>query len=104
VGFQDANNAWVAQSARPIATGRWVRIEWRVDQRTGRVQIRIYSRANSRVPTDVVRAGPRLDIGSGADQFQFGRSGSNGFAITFWTDSPALSSRGFLGPDPHGSS
>jgi hypothetical protein len=98
VGLQDENNAWVVQSSRSIALGRWVRIEWKVDQRKGRVQIRIYARAGAQTPTEVLRAGPRLDIGSSADQFQFGRSGSNGFAGTFWTDSPALSSEGFLGP------
>jgi hypothetical protein len=66
------------------------------------VQIKVFSEARSRHPSEVLRAGPRLDIGSDVDQFQFGRSGSNDFAITFWTDSPALSTVGFLGPGPRG--
>jgi hypothetical protein len=99
VGFQDRENNWVVQSQTSVPVGRWVRIEWKVDHRTGRVRIKIFAKANARRPTEVVRAGPRLDIGASADYFQFGRSGSNDFPITFWTDSPALSKRGFPGPD-----
>jgi hypothetical protein len=99
VGFQDRENQWVVQSQMAIPVGRWVRIEWKVDHRTGRVKIKIFARAGSQKASEVLRAGPRLDIGSSADYFQFGRSGSNDFPITFWTDSPVLSKRGFPGPD-----
>ncbi len=99
VGFQDRENAWVVQSQTSLPVRRWVRIEWKVDHRTGRARIKIFARANSQRPTEVITAGPRLDIGASADYFQFGRSGSNDFAVTFWTDSPALSTTRFLGPD-----
>ena len=102
IGFQDRENLWVAESQTPIATRRWVRIEWKVDQRRGRVKLKIFAHAKSLKPSAVVRMGPRLDIGSSADLFQFGRSGSNDFSITFWTDAPALSTRAFLGPGSGG--
>jgi hypothetical protein len=98
IGFQDRQNRLAAESDVAIPTGRWVRIEWKIDHVRGRVKIKIYSRARSTKPADVVKAGPRLDIGQSATHFQFGRSGSNDFAITFWTDAPAISTRRFLGP------
>ena len=98
VAFQDRENRWIAESGIAIPTGRWVRIEWKVDHRKGRVKIMIFASARSSARPRSMRFGPRLDIGSNADQFQFGRSGSNDFPITFWTDSPALSTKRFLGP------
>jgi len=99
IGFQDRDNRWAAIGQQPIPVGRWVRLEWKVDHRKGRVRILVFADARSHRPSEVIRVGPRLNIGSSADQFQFGRSGSNRFAVTFWTDSPALSTKGFLGPD-----
>ena len=97
VGVQDAQNEWVAQTQRFVPLGRWIRVEWKVDHGSGRVQVRVFASARARTPTEVIRAGPRLNIGSGVDQVQFGRSGSNQFPFTFWTDSPALFSKGFVG-------
>jgi hypothetical protein len=99
IGFQDRDNRWAALGQSPIPVRRWVRLEWKVDHRKGRARILVFADPRDRRPSEVIRVGPRLDIGASADQFQFGRSGSNRFAITFWTDSPALSTNGFLGPD-----
>jgi hypothetical protein len=63
------------------------------------VKIKVFDKANSERPVEIITAGPGLQIGGGIDRVQLGRSGSNDFPITFWTDSPGLSSEGFLGPD-----
>jgi hypothetical protein len=99
VGFQDAANDWVVVTRSSIPVGRWVRIEWKFDHRHGRVKIKVFATANAERPSEVVAAGPNLDMGGRVDRVQLGRSGSNAFPVTFWTDSPALSANGFLGPD-----
>jgi hypothetical protein len=98
LGFQDRENRWIVEGDVRIPVQRWVRIEWKVDHRTDRITIKLFSKPNSLRPREVIKAGPGLDIGSSSDLVQFGRSGSNAFSFTFWTDSPALSSKGFLGP------
>jgi hypothetical protein len=99
VGFQDIDNQWVKVSRAAIPLQRWVRLEWKIDHRNGTVRIKIFAKPNAKKPTEVIRAGPDLNIGRNAGRFQFGRSGSNDFAMTFWTDSPGLSTKGYLGPD-----
>ena len=60
--------------------------------------IKLFNRPNSMRATQVVRATPGPAIGFSADRFQFGRTGDQPFAVTFWTDSPGLSSTRYLGP------
>ena len=96
--FNDQRNQPVVSTSIPVNTQRWVRIEWRVNHLTGKVEIKLFNRPNSAKATQVVRADPGSGIGSSADRFQFGRSGHQPFAVTFWTDDPALSSLRYPGP------
>jgi hypothetical protein len=75
-----------------------VRIEWRVAHAPGVVTIRFYDDAGSTEPTDRVSSRARSSIGPSVDEVDLGRSGSQPFAFTFWTDEAALSSRGYPGP------
>ena len=96
--FNDQRNQPVVSTSIPVNTRRWVRIEWRVNHETGKIEIKLFNRPNSAKATQVVRADPGSGIGSSADRFQFGRSGHQPFAVTFWTDDPALSSIRYPGP------
>ena len=96
--FNDDRNQPVVATSVPLNTSRWVRVEWRVDHAMGRVVIKLFNRPNATSATQVVRATPGPAIGFSADRFQFGRTGNQPFAVTFWTDSPGLSSTGYLGP------
>jgi hypothetical protein len=96
--FNDQQNQPVVSTSIPINTRSWVRIEWRVNHLTGTVTIKLFNRPNSTMSTQVVRADPGPAIGFSSDSFQFGRSGNQPFAVTFWTDDPGLSSTGYLGP------
>ena len=95
--FNDKLNRQAVDTRSKVKSGRWVRIEWKVNNVRGTVVMKLFNRANATKPTDIVRAGPGLAIGSSANQFQFGRSGHQPFAVTFWTDDPGLSSIRFLG-------
>jgi hypothetical protein len=95
--FNDSLNQSIVDTRSKVKVGRWVRIEWRINNKRGTVVMKLFNRANARKPSDVVRAGPRLDIGASANQFQFGRSGHQPFTMAFWTDDPGLSSIRFLG-------
>ena len=95
--FNDSANQPAVATHSKVKADRWVRIEWKVNNIRGTVVIKLFNRANARKPTDIVRAGPGLAIGPSANQFQFGRSGHQPFAVTFWTDDPGLSSVRFLG-------
>ena len=99
--LNDQENEPVVATTAAINLRRWVRIEWRVSHVTGRVVIKLFNHPNSRKPTQAVRATPGSSIGSSSDVFQFGRSGNQPFAVTFWTDNPGLSSKRYLGPAQH---
>ncbi len=96
--LNDQQNQPVVSTSIPVTTKRWVRIEWRVNHLTGNVTIRLFDQPNSARATQVVHANAGSALGSSADRFQFGRSGNQPFAVTFWTDDPGLSSARFLGP------
>jgi hypothetical protein len=95
--FVDSANRTIAATTTSIATGRWVRIEWRVSHGTGTVEIRLYNDAGSTSPTVTVTSGSGSALGPSATAVQIGRSGSQSSAITFWTDNPAVSTGGWLG-------
>ena len=100
----DGTLRWVDQDNNPIVTTttpltfrKWVRIEWRVDHISGQVTIRLYNAAHSSAPTERAESARRRAIGPSAREIQYGRSGTQPFTYTFWTDRPALSSTGYLG-------
>jgi hypothetical protein len=93
----DQYNAPIASTTARIMTGRWIRLEWKVDHTTGTVTIRLYNDPASSTATQMVTSSAGRAIGSSAAEFQFGRSGSQPFTFTFWTDGPALSSTNYLG-------
>jgi hypothetical protein len=94
---KDRANGTIAQTWSPIATGAWVRIEWRVDAVTGQIDLRIFNSPNSEAATDAATSGWGRMI-SVPTEVQIGRSGTQPFSATFWTDDPAVSASGFLGP------
>jgi hypothetical protein len=96
VRFSDRDSSSVASTDATIANGRWVRIEWMVNHAQGRVEVRLYNQADSTSLTDSFSESG-VSLGSSASQIQFGRSGTQPFSITFWTDDPGVSSNGFLG-------
>ena len=69
-----------------------------MDHSTGTVQIRLFNTITSATPTQVMTSAAGMSIGASADQFQFGRSGNQSFAVTFWTDDPAMSSTAYPTP------
>ena len=93
----DQNNQPIVTTTSPIDFRKWVRIEWRVDHISGRVTIRLYNSATSSLPTQKAASARHRAIGPSAREMQYGRSGTQSFAYTFWTDSPALSTSGYLG-------
>lgn len=93
-----ANNTIASIGGRGIRTGRWVRIEWHVDHQAGLIEIRLFNRTDSNRPTATAISTSGHSIGSSSSQVQFGRSGTEPTAITFWTDDAAISSNGFIGP------
>jgi glycosyl hydrolase family 26 len=93
----DSANRTIASSSATFATGRWIRIEWSVSHPQGRVTVRLFNDANATSPTaTLVSSGG--SIGGSTGQVQLGRSGSQSFSVTFWTDEPAVSTTGFPGP------
>jgi hypothetical protein len=61
------------------------------------VTVRLFNDADAISPTaTLVSSGG--SIGDSTGQVQLGRSGSQSFAVTFWTDEPAVSTTGSPGP------
>jgi hypothetical protein len=94
----DSANNVIATIGSRFRTDRWIRIEWHIDQQAGQVQIRLYNSADSTTPSATAISSTGRSIRSSSSQVQLGRSGTEPTAITFWTDDPAISSNGFLGP------
>jgi hypothetical protein len=93
----DQYNRTVVATTDSLAFRRWVRIEWMVDHTSGRLTIKLFNSADSPAPTQSVASPTDRTIGPPAQEIQFGRSGSQPFAFTFWTDEPGLSTSGYLG-------
>lgn len=93
----DQDNAPMIATTTPLATRRWVRIEWKVDHTRGQVSIKLYNTASSSKTTQAVWSATGRAVGLSAQEIQYGRSGTQPFAVMFWTDRPALSSSGWLG-------
>ena len=75
-----------------------MRIEWGVNQATGQVEVRLFNSPNVTTPTETIVSATGLNIGSSTDTVQIGRSGTQAFSTTFWTDDPAIATSGFIGP------
>ena len=97
---KDRSDQTIAQTSSSIITDGWVRIEWRVDIGTGQIDLLLFNNANSPTPTDSATSGPGQAIGRDGRSMHIGRSGSQHFSVVFWTDDPAVSTGGFLGPVP----
>ena len=97
LAWVDQNNQTILSTSRAISTGMWVRIEWKVDQISGTVRISFSNSYSSSSSTESVSSASGRNIGSSADEIQIGRSGSQPFDFTFWTDTPAISSSGSIG-------
>jgi hypothetical protein len=96
--LKDASNKTIASTRTSILTGGWVRIEWGVNQTTGQVEVRLFNSPNVTTPNETIVSATGLAIGPSTDTVQIGRSGSQAFSTTFWTDDPALGTSGFIGP------
>jgi hypothetical protein len=97
LAVKDSLNRRVATMSKPILTQRWVRIEWRVDQRAGEVEVRLYNSGDISSPSGIA-FGRSQRIGPNTDVVQIGRSGTQPSSTDFWTDDPAVSESGFPGP------
>jgi hypothetical protein len=98
VRIRDDSNRIIATSIQPVVTGAWVRFEWKVNHTTGQIELRVFNSPNVTTPTETIVTATGQAIGSRADQVQIGRSGTQSFSSAFWTDDPALSTTGFIGP------
>jgi hypothetical protein len=94
----DQQNQTILTTRRSIETDQWVRIEWRVEHSRGAVEVRLFNWTSFGTPTEVASSGSFRAIGSSVDAVQFGRSGHQWYAVTFWTDDPALSSTSYPPP------
>lgn len=95
--LKDQNNVTIGTMSNTIAIGSWVRIEWMIDDPSGSIQLELFNDPNSTTPTETLRATGQ-HIGDSTNRIQIGRVGHQAFSATFWTDNPAISTRGFLGP------
>ena len=96
--LKDASNQTIAATRTSILAGSWVRIEWGVNQTTGQVEVRVFNSPNVTTPTETIVSATGLAIGASTDTVQIGRSGTQAFSTTFWTDDPAIATSGFIGP------
>jgi hypothetical protein len=95
---KDSSNTTIGLTSAPIVTGAWVRIEWKVDHVSGTIEVRLFNSPNSTTPTSTFTSAAHQAIGSDTDGVQIGRSGTQRFASTFWTDDPAVGWTAYLGP------
>lgn len=87
----------VATTDMPVRTGGWFRVEWRVDQKRGQIEVRLFNRPNLSTPSVVVVTNRGIAIGGMTDEVDIGRVGNGSFPTVFWTDSPSLQRSGFPG-------
>jgi hypothetical protein len=97
VSIADAARDVVAMSSKQIDRRGWVRVEWKVDHASGTLEVRFYNDASSSRPDDVVLVSHR-NLGEATSRVSFGRVDQRSFATRLWTDSPALSILGWIGP------
>jgi len=90
VRIVDSANNQVLVSPITIARSAWVRIEWTVDHAVGTIELRVFDDPSSSTPSAVAVSSPGRPIRSSVDRVQFGRSGHQNNAVTFWTDEPAV--------------
>ncbi len=81
-----------------VLTGGWVRLEWKVNHSTGQIEVRLFNSPNVTTPSETIVTATGRNIGPRAERVQIGRSGSQAFSVVFWTDDPAFSRQGFVGP------
>lgn len=100
VSIRDSGNQTLGTTSTPILTGGWVRIEWMVNHSTGSIEVLLFNSPNLSTPTETLSSPDGASIGPNTDQVQIGRSGSQRSSAEFWTDDPAISTAGFVGPVP----
>jgi len=98
LAVKDSLNHRVATMGPSIRTGRWIRIEWRVDQVDGQIEVRLFNASDLSTPTGRAITPTDQRIGPNTDKVQIGRSGTQPFSSGFWTDDPAISRARYLGP------
>ena len=86
----------VLVSQAPLTLGRWATIAWRANFADGTIEVRLYDDRNG-PPVSTMTSPLGRFTGQQVDQVQFGRSGHQQVAASFWTDSPTLSQVGFTG-------
>lgn len=81
-----------------VPSGTWVRLEWAVDPTTGGVELALFDGSTETALAHASGASPSL-VGAGVDQVRLGGlAGGRVTELTFWTDEPALSLGGWIGP------
>jgi Glycosyl hydrolase family 26 len=94
----DAKNQRIGITSTPILGNTWNRIEWMIDQRRGVIQVAVFTNEASSIPSATLTTGNWSNIGSSTSEVEIGRSGSQQFSEVFWTDDPAVSTTGWIGP------
>jgi hypothetical protein len=94
----DAKNRRIGFTSTSIRANSWFRIGWMVDQRTGEIQVAVFNSPEASIPSAALTTGSGNNVGSSTSQVQIGRSGSQHFSEVFWTDDPAVSTEGWIGP------
>ena len=96
--IRNSSNQVIGTTRQAVLTSGWVRLEWKVNHATGQVELRVFNSPNLTTPTETLITAAGQSIGARPDRVQIGRSGTQAFAVDFWTDDPALSTTAFIGP------
>lgn len=98
VRVRDSANRVIGTTRQAILIGGWVRLEWKVDHASGRIEVRVFNSPNLTTPTETMVTSSGQSIGSRPLRVQIGRSGTQSFSSSFWTDDPSLGTDRFIGP------
>jgi hypothetical protein len=98
VRIVDAKNRRIGITSTPILANTWNRIECMIDQRTGVIQVAVFTDVDATTPAATVSTSTGNNIGTRTNEVEIGRSGSQHFSEVFWTDDPAVSTAGWIGP------
>lgn len=94
----DADGAPLLVTDIAVPSGTWVRLEWSVDPTTGAVELTLFDGSTEAALVRARGVSPSL-VGTSVDQVRLGgRAGRRVTELTFWTDEPALSLGGWIGP------
>ncbi|GBC87758.1 Endoglucanase H [bacterium HR12] len=94
----DADGEPLLVTGVALPSRTWIRLEWAVDPTTGGVELALFDGSTDVALARASGASSSL-MGAGLDQVRLGgQAGGSVTEFTFWTDEPALSLSGWIGP------